>query len=969
VNELGSLDTRRSVAIYVFAPQVEAVRQTTRILPRVSGSLEHAVRATIQDDFACPKCRSPLAATPDRYSCTACGATFPIVGGIPRFVADLPSDVVQVQGAFDFEHRRFDRSRLTQFHPGLVDQFLADSRITPEFFQGKRVLDAGCGSGRWSYALAHLGAELTAVDLTAGGVESTFGELGSLPNVRIAQANIFELPFRDAQFDFVMSWGVLHHTPSTRAAFDRLVPLVKPGGTLYVMVYETNPRLMTAGTETMRFFLRRMSNERRYDFCRHLVIDTRRHPRLINTLSKFLMVAAYDPVSSPVDAESYQFGLFDAYSPRWNFTHSRDEVSEWFRESGFVDVTVVDSQHGAVKVRGTRRKVDEQPRTRRSSEAARAPTKDPNVEQSPELDWVARFAATHGRPLRVLHVGNIANNAFLNARVQRRAGIEADVVSFDYYHVMGTPEWEEANFSGSVDEFLPDWASVDLGGYERPPWFVQGPTTACIDYLLALRGGRGDPARYWDRLQREVWVLTRRSPAADLARSGRLLKKAIRRPRTAALHLALLGAPLMRYRPVAHGVFWARIASRKSKGLTRAARDVAHGSGVRRALAAHVFPTRLGGAVASQPEEPIHRDEIASATDLTAPAASPPPVVAPSPPPFSDDRDPVVALFRRRFPTRADQLTPSDYEGWRRAAELWREVFEMYDVIQAYATYPIMPMLLGLENYAAYEHGTLRDIPFEDSAVGRTTALGYREAPAVFVTNADDLEAAARLGIPDERVIALPHAVDTRRLFDFAAANATLAPAPESQLTFFAPARHDWVEGFRSQLKGNDRIVRALRLLRDEGDRALVVFVDWGRHVDDTKRLVDDLGLADSVAWIDPLRKEALWRRYLTSHAVLDQFVMEAIGGVAFEAMALGCRVITSLDGAVNARFFGEAPPVLVAASPEEIAAAMKRVANDPFDEDGVGIAARSWVERYHSSERIVALQVAAYRRVLTDGA
>ena len=51
--------------------------------------------------------------------------------------------------------------------------------------------------------------------------------------------------------------------------------------------------------------------------------------------------------------------------------------------------------------------------------------------------WLHAFEASHGRKLRVLHIGNIANNGYLVAKLLRRAGIEADVLSYDYYHVMG----------------------------------------------------------------------------------------------------------------------------------------------------------------------------------------------------------------------------------------------------------------------------------------------------------------------------------------------------------------------------------------------------------------------------------------------------------------------------------------------------------------------------------------------------
>lgn len=90
--------------------------------------------------------------------------------------------------------------------------------------------------------------------------------------------------------------------------------------------------------------------------------------------------------------------------------------------------------------------------------------------------WLADFERSTGRPLRVLHIGNIANNAYNNALIQRQRGIDAYVLSFDYYHIMATPEWEDADFSGDIgDDFFPDWWAVDLKGFERPRWFIAAP--------------------------------------------------------------------------------------------------------------------------------------------------------------------------------------------------------------------------------------------------------------------------------------------------------------------------------------------------------------------------------------------------------------------------------------------------------------------------------------------------------------
>jgi SAM-dependent methyltransferase len=286
----------------------------------------------------------------DAYACPSCSRRFPIVDGIPRMLKDLPEDSRQIQRVFDFEHRRFQDSWYTRFEPRLVDQFLDDCRLPREFFNGLRALDAGCGSGRWTYALAELGADVVGFDVTVGGTESAHDNLGDRENVSICQANIFRPPFKPESFDFVMSWGVLHHTPDTHAAFSRLVPLVKPKGTLYVMVYERHNPVMFFFTDILRWFMRRLSDEQRYRACRYLVIRSATVARLV---APFLMISRYTP-GSRVDMRTLQFGLYDAYSPRYNHLHSRDEVRGWFRDAGFVDVEVLDTPTGSVKARGRR---------------------------------------------------------------------------------------------------------------------------------------------------------------------------------------------------------------------------------------------------------------------------------------------------------------------------------------------------------------------------------------------------------------------------------------------------------------------------------------------------------------------------------------------------------------------------------------------------------------------------------------
>lgn len=105
-------------------------------------------------------------------------------------------------------------------------------------FAGKKVLEIGCGMGCMAMNWAQRGALVTAVDLNPTSVRQTRERFKLFElDGDIRESDGESLPFDDNSFDYVYSWGVLHHTPGTRGALAELHRVLKPGGRFGLMLY------------------------------------------------------------------------------------------------------------------------------------------------------------------------------------------------------------------------------------------------------------------------------------------------------------------------------------------------------------------------------------------------------------------------------------------------------------------------------------------------------------------------------------------------------------------------------------------------------------------------------------------------------------------------------------------------------------------------------------------------------------
>lgn len=218
-------------------------------------------------NFQCTDHESTLSRSTRSLHCEK-GCDFPISHGIPRFV---PFD--NYSAAFGEQWKRYRQTQLDSYTKAPLSENRIRQSLGEELWnglEGKQVLEAGCGAGRFTEILLKQGAIVTSVDMS-DAVVANQENFPQDDKHRIAQADIFKLPFAPQQYDIVICLGVIQHTPNSEAAIAELYKHVKPGGWLVIDHYRYLVGYYLRTAPIFRMFMRKMPYNKTIKFTERMV--------------------------------------------------------------------------------------------------------------------------------------------------------------------------------------------------------------------------------------------------------------------------------------------------------------------------------------------------------------------------------------------------------------------------------------------------------------------------------------------------------------------------------------------------------------------------------------------------------------------------------------------------------------------------------------------------------------------------
>ncbi|MFA5148831.1 MAG: methyltransferase domain-containing protein [Candidatus Omnitrophota bacterium] len=211
----------------------------------------------LMEILACPECHGGLKEAEGALLCGDCGKAYPVVRGIPRFVESQ-----NYASSFGYQWNKFTAEQLDSYNGTNCSEkrLYSETGWSKDWMEGKWILDAGCGAGRFLDVASKSKAFTVGIDIS-NSVEGAQRYLKGRDNVFLVQASIYKLPFRDSTFDGLYCIGVIQHTPDPAKTLGSLPRVLKKGGKIAVTIYEKRRWTLFCGKYLVRPLTKRMNKK------------------------------------------------------------------------------------------------------------------------------------------------------------------------------------------------------------------------------------------------------------------------------------------------------------------------------------------------------------------------------------------------------------------------------------------------------------------------------------------------------------------------------------------------------------------------------------------------------------------------------------------------------------------------------------------------------------------------------------
>ncbi len=132
----------------------------------------------------------------------------------------------------NYDKKLFDHSI------SLVKKRFKANKINLNIFENKKVVDVGCGNGRWCIlAIENSAKNVVGIDISKSNVRSLNKKYKKQKNLKFVYGDNKKLNFKDNVFDITISQGVIHHTTDMFKSLSEIIRVTKKNGKILLYIY------------------------------------------------------------------------------------------------------------------------------------------------------------------------------------------------------------------------------------------------------------------------------------------------------------------------------------------------------------------------------------------------------------------------------------------------------------------------------------------------------------------------------------------------------------------------------------------------------------------------------------------------------------------------------------------------------------------------------------------------------------